>query len=258
MEQLGISWTEASLGLLLLGLALTQLGLPVPETPIIVAAGMLCQRLGLALPWPILTCCAAVLAGDLALYAMAKILGPSVFRRRPLRWLLPETAQPRIDELFRKHGSVTLFVARFITGVRVCVFVLAGLRGVSVWRFVLWDGLAIALTVPVFATIGHAFGSSASDLDTRIRSTNHMLLGLCVVVCFAYIGFRVISVRRGSKPLRADHSVSPRALQEIPTSSDTTRDRSPYSSALASESPRSSSGSPLAMVERTTRVSSSR
>lgn len=218
MDQIGISLVDASLGLTLLGLALTQLGLPVPETPLIVAAGILCQRAGLSLLWPILTCCAAVLIGDLALFGLAKTLGPGAFRRRPLRWLLPDTARPRIDELFLKHGSVALFIARFITGVRVCVFVLAGLRGVPVSRFVLWDGLAILVTVPVFAALGHAFGPSVGELDARLRTTNQVLLVLCVAVCVGYLGFTVISARRRSKlaRYRAGQSTSRPAVDKPP------------------------------------------
>lgn len=217
MDQIGISLVDASLGLILFSLALTQLGLPVPETPLIVAAGILCQRAGLSLLWPILTCCAAVLVGDVALFYLARTLGPGAFRRRPLRWLLPDAARPRIDALFQKHGSVALFIARFITGVRVCVFVLAGLRGVSVWRFVLWDGLAILVTVPVFAALGHAFGSSVGELDARLRTTNQMLLVLCVVVGVGYLGFGVLWARHQSKRARQSLDAStPPVLQEIP------------------------------------------
>lgn len=202
MDPLGLSLVEASLGLILLGLALTQLGLPVPETPFIIAAGVVSQRMRLCLAWPIMACCLAVGLGDLALYYLAYTLGPAAFRRRPLCWLLPPAAQTRVDELFEKRGALTLFVARFISGVRICVFVLAGFRRVPLWRFLLGDGLAIALTVPVFATLGYWFANSVGELSGHVEQANRWLVAVCVLVCSAYLGTAVLLARRRARQAR--------------------------------------------------------
>jgi undecaprenyl-diphosphatase len=202
MDSFGLSLVEASLGLILISLTLTQLGLPVPETPLIIAAGVVCQRMGLSLAWPILTCCVAVVLGDLALYYLAHTLGPAAFRRRPLRWLLPPAMQPKVDGFFAKHGALTLFVARFVSGVRVCVFVLAGLRRVPVWRFLLGDGLAILVTVPVFAWTGYAFANGIEELDGHVAVVNRSLLLICAVVGLGYLAAVTLVGRRRARHLR--------------------------------------------------------
>ncbi len=183
-----------SLGLVLLGLAVTQLGLPLPEPVLIVAAGVLSEREGLPVALPIVACSLAVLVGDLALFFLSRYLGPPAFRRRPLRWLLPPAALPRIDALFERHGSMAIFVARFLTGVRVATFVLAGMRGVRVARFVVWDGLAVLVTVPVFAVLGFYGSASADELSLRIRHANYAIVALLLGVVAAY--WLVVILRR--------------------------------------------------------------
>jgi membrane protein DedA with SNARE-associated domain len=185
---------RAPLGLVLLGLAITELGLPVPETVFIVAAGVISERDGLSVAVPILTCSVAVLVGDLVLFVLARRIGPPAFRHRALRWLLPPRALPRIDALFARHGSMTIFVARFLSGVRAATFVLAGMRGMRVARFLVWDGVAVLATVPVFAALGFYCSARVDVLTLRIQHANYAVAALLIGVLLAY--WLVVVVRR--------------------------------------------------------------
>jgi membrane protein DedA with SNARE-associated domain len=175
--------SQASLWLILIGLALSEVGLPLPETVFVVAAGVVSQRAGLPIHVPIIGCCMAVLLGDLLLFYLARAIGPRAVQRRPLRWLLSPRTMPRIDALFARHGSMAIFAARFISGVRAATFVLAGMRQMRLRRFLLWDGLAILATVPIFAVLGWVFSTSVVRLQSHVAEANRLLLlGLLVVV----------------------------------------------------------------------------
>jgi membrane protein DedA with SNARE-associated domain len=188
--------SQASLWLILLGLVLSELGLPLPETVFVVAAGVVSQRAGLTIYVPIVSCCVAVLLGDLLLFLLARAIGPSAFSRRPLRWLFSPGATERIDALFARHGSMAIFAARFISGVRGATFVLVGMRQMPLRRFMLWDGLAILATVPVFAVLGWVFSTSVSLLRVHVAEANRwLLLGLLVVV-IGYVAVVAIRWRR--------------------------------------------------------------
>ena len=196
MQSLGGSLSELSLWLILAGLALTQLGIPVPETVFEVAAGIVAQRGGLQVAIPVVTCCIAVLVGDLMLFYLARLFGTRAFERRPLRWLLPPRALPRIDALFAKHGSLTIFVARFINGVRAAAFVLAGMRRMPLRQFIIWDGAAILVTVPPFAAIGFLFADNVCALQAHAQRMNlYLLTGLGVAIA-GYVTFAWVRWRR--------------------------------------------------------------
>jgi len=196
MQSLGSFLSDLSLWLILAGLALTQLGVPVPETVFIVAAGIVSQHSGLPLLVPAVACCVAVLVGDLMLFYLARAFGARAFERRSLRWLLPPRALPRIDALFAKHGSMTIFVARFISGVRAATFVLAGMRRMPLRQFLIWDGAAVLVTVPPFAVIGFVFANSMRTLQACVERANLYLLVGLVLAVGGYVAFVVVRLRR--------------------------------------------------------------
>jgi membrane protein DedA with SNARE-associated domain len=91
---------------------------------------------------------------------------------------------------------MAIFVARFLTGVRVATFVLAGTRGVRVGRFVMWDGLAVLATVPVFAVLGFYCSARADELRLRIWHANYAIVALLLGVLVAYWLVTVLRRRR--------------------------------------------------------------
>lgn len=188
MPQLSQYLSDASLVLILLGLALTQLGLPIPETAFIVAAGIVSQRMGLSLLVPLWSSCLAVLLGDIALYYLARTIGRHILERTSIKRWMSGSIQQSVDALFERHGAMAIFVARFVTGVRFAVFALAGMRRMPLRRFLLWDGLAVFLTVPVFASLGFAFAASTEALNRRMSQANAIILLVLVLAVVGYAG----------------------------------------------------------------------
>jgi membrane protein DedA with SNARE-associated domain len=196
MTQLSQFLQQASLGMILLGLVLSELGLPLPETVFVVAAGVVSQQSGLGLVVPVVSSCTAVLAGDLLLYALARRYGPAAAKRRPLSLLLTDRAVARIDGLFQRHGAMAIFTARFVTGLRGAAFALAGMRQLPLLQFLVWDGLAIVVTVPVFAGLGFVFSNRLDRLATGVNVANRWMLGLLVCIVAVYVSAALVRRRR--------------------------------------------------------------
>jgi membrane protein DedA with SNARE-associated domain len=198
MPELTSYLSDASLVLILVGLVISQLGLPVPEPVFAVALGLVCERQGLPLHVPIWSSCLAVLLGDLLLYHLARAIGLGALDRRPLVWLVPTRVRPRIDALFERHGAMTIFVARFFTGVRFAAFALAGMRRMAILRFILWDGLAILVTVPIFAALGFMFAYHAPALNQHVTRAKYLVFAVLVLVVVGYVAL-VVWRRRGKR-----------------------------------------------------------
>ncbi len=196
MAAMGGNLNEASLGIILLCLVITGLGLPFPEIMFIAAAGVVSERSGLSVVYPIVSCSIAVLLGDLALFYLARTLGPAAVRRRPLRWLLPPRIRPRIEALFTRHGSMAIFVARHLAGVRAATYALAGMHRMRLAQFVLWDVLAILVSVPVFASLGFYFSTRLDQLEGHIQHAHGAIAALVAVCAVAYLGYYWLRRRR--------------------------------------------------------------
>jgi membrane protein DedA with SNARE-associated domain len=152
---------------------IAQLGLPVPLTPLVVAAGVLAKAGQLSLAPIVLLSAAASALGHLAWYEAGRRRGTAVLRLLCRISIEPDSCVRRTEDLFARHGGRALVAAPFVPGLGAVAPPLAGMAGMSMGRFlvldsagaVLWSGLLAAagfLAGPELMALVHAgvrFGS---------------------------------------------------------------------------------------------------
>ena len=141
--------------LLLLGCGV---GAPLSEDVILVTGGLLTGQGHAQLPWMIVAGWLGVVGGDLLLFRIGFAMGHRMKASPRLALLLASPRAQRIQVRLRRHGWLTVFAARFVPGTRVPTFLLAGASGVRPRHFLLADGSAALITVPILVYLGHRFG----------------------------------------------------------------------------------------------------
>ncbi len=185
---------HASFGLIFFGLLLGGLGLPIPEDPLLLAAGVIAHQRDLPLPWMVLACALAVLGADFLLFSLARRFGDAALERPIFRRLLPPTRRASLETMFKRRGDAVVFVARHLPGLRAPVFALAGIHGMRRLRFLLWDAIGLSITAPIVVSLGW-FGSAHIDLvRARMARVEHWVVGGVVVALS--IGWMVVVLRR--------------------------------------------------------------
>jgi membrane protein DedA with SNARE-associated domain len=82
---------------------------------------------------------------------------------RPIAWLLPPKRYAAVQEKFARYGNRLMFLARFLPGMRTAVYITAGAtQRVSFARFLLLDGLAALISVPIWVYAGY-FGANRRE-----------------------------------------------------------------------------------------------
>ena len=189
MTQPLLEYLQSSpLGLwVLLGvLLLCGLGLPIPEDIILVTAGMVAAEDGQSWVSATALMYAGVLIGDSFIFLLGRRWGSELLKHRWILRMLSPEKQEKVAQLFHRYGSAVFFVARFLPGLRAPVFWTAGAMRASYVRFVLFDGVAALISVPVFVWLGHflwlRFGSNFSTLSKAISRTHSYTLWFAVAV----------------------------------------------------------------------------
>ena len=191
-------------------LYLSGLGLPVPEEASLVLGGYLMYvRADLAgdppfpaLSWPVArmmgTACVAILAGDLTVYALGRRWGRTWMQHRWVQWVFSKQNRDRIDRFYERFGLWAVFVSRFVAGVRVGSFFLAGASGLRLRTFLLMDGLGALLSAPLSVWLAYHFGK---EIDLTLHWLSHLVKSFAMGIALAALLTLWWQIRRGRRPV---------------------------------------------------------
>ena len=185
------------LGILLV-LGLSGLGLPIPEEVVVVTAGFLSHN-GEIFTWQYayLACLGGALMGDVAVYSIGRYLGHGFFKRYP--WfarLMHEEREVRMEEVIKRHGLKVFFVARFLVGVRVPLYLAAGVVRMPWPRFLLINSFCATTVVSISFWLGYRYGNSV--VETIRESQNGLTIGILLALT---IGLAFYMLRRKRQKL---------------------------------------------------------
>ncbi|ASK27861.1 DedA family protein [Neisseria chenwenguii] len=154
-------------------------GIPIPEDITLVAGGVISGLNYTNAHLMVLVGLAGVLAGDGLMFAAGRIWGHKILKFKPIARVMTPKRYAQVEEKFEKYGNWVLFVARFLPGLRTPIYITAGIsRKVSYLRFVLMDGLAALVSVPVWVYLG-SFGAENKDwMMEKVHSLQSGMLGL--------------------------------------------------------------------------------
>ncbi len=183
-------WTVA------IALLLENAGIPVPgETILLFASFLAFSERELHLPYIIVMGIVAATLGDNIGYWIGHRGGRPLLDRYCHIFHISPRMIRRGEGLFARHGTVTIFFARFIFGMRVIAGPLAGVLRMP-WRlFAMFNFLGAALWVTTISLVGYFFGSEWDQLLKVVKRVN---VGIFVVaaVVFAYVVWRYWRRRR--------------------------------------------------------------
>ncbi len=172
------------------------MGLPIPEDVPLMFSGYLCSPQYSPLPQhtSILLMITAgmlgVICGDSILWYVGRYgLDANNFLSRHVRKALGSKRRIFLEKHFQKHGNLTLFVGRFIPGIRALVFALCGISKMRYVRFVIVDGLAALVSVPTFIFIGYHFAAEFHKVILEVARIKHIV----VLIGTAAVGVAIIA-----------------------------------------------------------------
>lgn len=161
-------------------------GVPIPEDVTLVAGGII-SGLGYTNEHTMfLVGMAGVLAGDSTMFMIGRLYGPRVRRFKFVRRILTPQRFRMVQQKFARYGNWVLFVARFLPGLRTPIFLTAGMsRRIPFWRFLLLDGLAALISVPIWVYLGHFGANNREWLMQMVSRGQHGLYALMAVIAVA-------------------------------------------------------------------------
>src|SRR5262249_51001916 len=167
------------------GVFLENTGLPVPGETALPAGGALSQFGRLALPWVVVTATAAAVLGDNLGFLIGRVYGRGLIERYGGHVGLTRRRLAQFDRFFERHGGRTVFIARFVTGLRVFGALLAGASELRWPTFLFYNAAGAVCWSIAIAAAGYSLAYSWETLERWIGRSG--LIGFALMAAIAVI-----------------------------------------------------------------------
>lgn len=179
-----------------------QAGLPLPSSPLMLAAGALAGAGRLNLAVCLLLCVFATVLADTIWYQLGRHKGIKI-----LQWLCrislePDSCVRRTEGLFERQGARSLLIAKFLPGLNAVATPLAGIFHMRLRRFLLFDSFGAFLWAGAYLGLGFLFADQIERIAARAASLGGGLLFLLVLSLATYLSFKFVARQKFLRDLR--------------------------------------------------------
>jgi membrane protein DedA with SNARE-associated domain len=162
-------------------------GIPLPGETALVAGGVFASRGELNIVAVIAVAAAAAIVGDNLGYWIGRSGGRSVLTR----WEVTARTLPWAEGFFERHGPKTIFLARFLSVLRVTAAWMAGVSRMRWWTFFAWNAAGGICWAGLVGLVTYYAGQAAAD-----AISHYGLIGGAVVVALALLALLVFHLWR--------------------------------------------------------------
>lgn len=160
-----------------------NLGVPVPEESVVLAAGFLAGQgiLDIKLVYAVVVLSA--IAGDSSGYLIGRTGGQRLIERLSRSFRFIRRRYDGFKTFFDAHGTKAVFMARFITGLRFMAGPMAGAAGMRFSQFLRWNVMGALAWCSIMVAGGYLVGSGLSRIIPLAQVTGRwVVVGIILVL----------------------------------------------------------------------------
>lgn len=174
------------------GVMLENGGVPVPGETVLLFAGFLASRGEIHLGRAIVTAIVGATLGDSLGYCVGRFGGTPFVERYRKRLSFFARHFDRAQTHFLRYGQWAVFVARFVTGLRMFSGILAGSFKMPFLRFFAFNFSGAVVWATAVSCVGFVFGSNWDRLVHLVRRFNAIVLIVGVLAILAGLTLRYL------------------------------------------------------------------
>lgn len=181
---------------------LEQFGLPIPAIPLLVAAGAMVGQGTMSLPAALLIPIAASLPADLIWFWLGRVRGGRVLGFLCRISLEPDSCVRKTEHLFFQHGTRALLVAKFVPGLSTVAPPMAGIFGMGLVTFLVFDLAGALIWAGLSVGLGHLFSDQLGRVVTGLADLGSRAVLMLLGGFLMYVAYKFIQRRRFLRQLR--------------------------------------------------------
>jgi membrane protein DedA with SNARE-associated domain/rhodanese-related sulfurtransferase len=169
---------------------LEQAGLPLPALPLLVAAGALVGADKMNVGAAVLAPLVATILPDLFWYYLGRVKGGRVLGLLCKISLEPDSCVRSSEDLFRRHGKSTLLIAKFVPGLSTIAPPLAGITGMTLPAFLIYDTAGAFLLIMVSEGVGALFSNQLESVMAVFDRVGGWVLLIALIGIAGFVAYK--------------------------------------------------------------------
>jgi membrane protein DedA with SNARE-associated domain/rhodanese-related sulfurtransferase len=176
-----------------------QIGIPLPATPVLLAAGALSAEHKISFAEALLAGVLACLISDSSWFFIGKRYGHHVLRLLCKLSMEPTICVRRTQNSFGRRRNATLMIAKFVPGLATLAPPVAGQNGMAYPAFLFFDAIGAILWVTALLGAGRLFGDALKRNPSLLNWVGRFS---GVLLVLGILGFFIARVYRRRMVLR--------------------------------------------------------
>lgn len=164
-------------------IGLTSIGAPFPEEAVLLLAGYFVSIDLVKFKYAILAALIGVIIGDNIAYYIGLKKGADFFKLIGGRFKILGGNIERVLNFFHKYHNMSIFLGRFLIGIRFLVPFIAGSLKISSKKFFIYNFLGAVIWIPFVIFLGYRL-SSAFDVDLEAQKLKYYVY-IALILFFA-------------------------------------------------------------------------
>ena len=162
------------------------IGLPFPEDTTLILCGFLVSHNIIKLIPTLMVTYAGLLISDLILFHLGRKYGYAVVHHRRFQNFLTTERLSVIEDKFKKKGIFIILFGRHFIGLRAQLFIVAGIMKMSVFKFLIADGISSLFTMILWGAAGYLGGNSLQIIKRDITRIAHVAIFVIIFLLVIY------------------------------------------------------------------------
>ena len=182
-----------------IGMFLESTIIPIPSEIIMIPAGIASAKGVMNIYIATLVGTIGNIAGAVFSYYLALTLGRKIILKIGKYFFIKPETIIKIEEFFKKHGPLSVFIGRLLPGFRHFISLPAGLAKMDFKLFLLYTSLGTTIWTSILSFSGYLIGENQELIIKYIKELSITFVIVCALLFIATIFYKKIKFKKNSQ-----------------------------------------------------------
>jgi membrane protein DedA with SNARE-associated domain len=133
--------------------------------------------------------------GAIFSYYLAYSIGRSFLFKVGKYFFLKTTTIIKIEDFFKKYGSISVFFGRLLPGFRHFISIPAGIAKMNIKLFIIYTIAGSTIWTIILAILGYFIGENHELIGQYIKEIAGIIFGICSIILIYYFFFKKYQIK---------------------------------------------------------------